>query len=556
MHTKHWYQDWLGWLIVGSMAYGFICLINLASDVGRPFPGFFSYNNLTLGRLEMVRNAPAWWWGINETEPAVTDILLQVEETPFSNLAFLVNERPIYQQAWDYGQKTVTVVVEREGHPHTLDVPLVLFSWRNYFDFMFAPIVISATLLLLAWLLYHTASTDPTQRLVVALLCLMAIQPIGGHPSLFQYDQPLDRILAVGNVTTTIGGLVMGVAFYQFALRFPYPLTNRFIRAGTWVLGVLALAGIFIFIVNRAMVYTVGLTPTARYLDSIYFILLIGLILVGVLAVMVRMTMDSFFLREERRHQREAQILLLALLIMLPTVWLIGHYLDGTGKWLSSLRLLADSRFFPLALPLAFAAISLRYHTFAGAQNWFFLALLLAGSGLLANFGTALLYWDRLLLIRETAVPPTSILFLLLCVLGLVWGWQSGWQGWLGRVFQWERVSYHEVIIYGNRLAAAAYTDERQLAQGMVDALCAALGVVHAAIWLAEPADLTLTSVSGNTPETVAPCLKQPTVFPTKPIRLSQIVAEWLQPCYPDMVVILPLTISGKAAGLIGLGQR
>lgn len=551
----HKRRDWLAWLLAGILLYGTICLLSLATDIGRPFPGFFTYFNLTLGRLEIVRNTPAWWWGLTDAEPSITDILVQVEDTPFSNLTTLIDERIVYQKARDAGQKTVAVIVQRDGKQLTLHVPLVLFSWRQYFDFVFAPIVISATLWVLAWLLYRASATDPTQRVVVALLSLMAIQPIGSHPSLFHYDQPLDRILAVGNITTTIGGLAMGVVFYQFALRFPYPLTNRLTKAGTWLLGALALSGIFIFIADRAMVYTVGFTPITRRLDQVYFILLIGLILLGVLAVIVRMTVDSFFPRKQRRHQREARILLLALLFMLPTVWLIGHYLGGSGQSLSSLRLLADSRFFPLVLPLAFAAISLRYHTFSGAQNWFFLALLLAGSGFLANLGTALLFWNRLSLIRATIIPPTPILFLLLCALGLVWGWQASWRGWLGRVFQWERVSYHVVQQVGQQLLNLHH-QEIELTKALAITLEKALQVERTAVWVCEAGQFTLAAQAGYWPVPAPVTLSLPSSIVTQPLRDESIARLWPGLFRTPTTAVVPLTYADNLLGLIAIGPR
>lgn len=554
-NIAHKRRDWLAWLLIGILLYGTVCLLNLATDIGRPFPGFFTYFNLTLGRVEIVRNTPAWWWGLTDTEPSITDVLVQVEDTPFSNLTSPIDERIVYQKARDAGQKTVTVIVQRDGKQLALHVPLVPFSWRQYFDFVFAPTVISATLLMLAWLLYRASATDPTQRVVVALLGLMAIQPIGGHPSLFHYDQPLDRILAVGNITTTIGGLALGVMFYQFALRFPYPLTNRLTQAGTWVLSALALSGIFIFIADRVIVYTVGFTPISRRLDQVYFILLIGLILLGVLAVMIRMAADSFFPGKQRRHQREAQILLLALLLMLPTVWLIGHYLGGSGQSLSSLRLLADSRFFPLVLPLAFAAISLRYHTFSGAQNWFFLALLLAGSGFLANLGTALLFWDRLPLIRETIVPPTPILFLLLCALGLVWGWQASWRGWLGRVFQWERVSYHIVQQVGQQLLDF-HDQEIELTQALSTTLEKALQVERTAVWVWEAGQFILTAQTGSWPIPAPVTLSQPSRIVTQPLRNESISRLWPGLFRTPITAIVPLTYADNPLGLIAIGPR
>jgi signal transduction histidine kinase len=137
-----------------------------------------------------------------------------------------------------------------------------------------------------------------------------------------------------------------------------------------------------------------------------------------------------------------------------------------------------------------------------------------------------------------------------------VWGWQSGWRGWLGRIFQWERVSTHEVQQYGQRLVAMPHTDTRQLAQSMAAVLCAELGVERAAIWLREEAQLVLTAVAGEWPESAPPELLLPASPLTNPIRLP-VKETWLRPLPPQTItVILPLTISGQLLGLIGLGRR
>ena len=539
--ANKWRRDWLAWLLLGTMLYAVICLLNLALDVGRPFPGFLTYHNLIVGRLEMVRNAPAWWWGLTDAEPVITNVLLQVEDTPFINLSAPLNERLIYQKAWTAGQETITVIVERSGQPLPLTVPLQRFSWRHYLDFMFAPIVISATLCLLAALFYRAAATHPAQRMAAAIFCLMAVQAIGVHPSLFHADQLLDRVLALGNITTTIGGMALGVTFYQFALYFPYPVKNRLTQTGHWLLVGLALTGLTAYIITRVMVYIVGLTPTVQWLDKLYFFIWIGLILAGVLAVFIRMVINSLF-PQQRRQQRETQILLLAVLFMLPAVWLVGHYLANNEGLLSPLRLLADSRFFPLALPLAFAAISLRYHTFSGAQNWFFLALLLAGSGLLANIGTAVLFWNRLPLIRETAVPPTIILFLMFVTTGLIWGWQASWQGWLGRVFHWERINYRVVQHVGQRLLTTNSFSEKEVAHLIVTTLHQELEVERAALWLYQDDHLQLTAQAGQWTN-LAPTLPLPPYFSHQVQLWKETPSVW-HSCFSEPIpAVLPLTI-------------
>ena len=74
MPTKRWYRDWLGWVIVGSIAYGIICLISLTVDIGRPFPGFITYYNPIHTRMEVEWNTPSWWWDTTGERPLIDDI--------------------------------------------------------------------------------------------------------------------------------------------------------------------------------------------------------------------------------------------------------------------------------------------------------------------------------------------------------------------------------------------------------------------------------------------------------------------------------------------------
>lgn len=554
--ANKWQRDWLPWLLVGTILYSLVCLVSLATDIGRPFPGFFTYNNLILGRIDMVRNAPAWWWGLTDTEPHITDVLLRVEDTPFDGLTTLLDERPIYQQAWENGQTSVTVTVARDGEELALQVPLVRFSWRHYLDFMFASIIIAATLIQLAWLLYRAAPTDPTQRTAAAMLCLMALIAIGIHPSLFHYDQALDRLLSIGNITTTAAALAFAPVAYQFALRFPYPLQSPRWQIGTWLLSGLALVNLVIYGMARLQAYTVGLTPLAKQLDWLYFNLWLGLLLTGVLVIFVRTAVDSFKPQTPRRFQQEARVLFAALILMLPATLLVGHYLVNSSAALTQLQVMADSRFFPLALPLAFAAISLRYHTFAGAETRFLLALLLAASGLLANIGTALLFSGQLVLIRETAVPPTVILFLLFFTIGLIWGWQSGWRGWLGRVFHWERVNYQVVQHIGERLLSAPHPNTNTVAQLVADVFCDELEVSRVAVWLYQNEQLRLTAVAGQWQQSLPQQLPMPPAWPHHPHRWQEAAPVWSTQLTDPIMAVVPLTIDATPLGLVLIGPR
>ncbi|MFZ1398800.1 MAG: ATP-binding protein [Candidatus Promineifilaceae bacterium] len=553
---KKWHRDWLAWLLVVTVLYAVVCLVSLATDVGRPFPGFFTYHNLIIGRMDMVRNAPSWWWQIADGQLTIADTILQVEDTPFTGFTIPLNEAPIYQQAWDNGQQTISILVQHGAERRQFTIPLLQFSWRHYFDFMFAPIVICATLLILAWLLYRAAPTNKTQRLAATLLCLMAILAIGVHPSLFNFDQPIDYGLTIGNITTTLAGVSLGLVFYQFSLNFPYFLAIRTSWLGTWLLILTIIVGIFAYLGARIIVFTQGLTPLVRQLDTIYFYLWIGLILIGVLFLSVRLVADSFWLPNERRQRQEARILLVGLLVMLPATLLVGHYLVNDVGSIIRLNMLADSRFFPLALPLAFAAISLRYHTFAGAQRWFFLALLLAGSGLVANLGTALLFWNHQPLIRETSVPPTIILFLLFSAVGLLWGWQTGWYGWLGRVFAWERVGYHIVEQIGEQLLSQRVYEETTVAHALATTLATMLEVERTAVWVMQTDHLALVAQAGNWPSTLPDAIQSHESPLSRPLHSRDFAKRWPELAALPITAIIPLVNANDTLGLIAVGPR
>ena len=97
---RPWWHDWLAWVLLGSVGFNLLCLINLATDVGRPYPGFLTFHNFTIGRLDVVRNTPAWWWGAIEN-PRITDILKWVIGVSFDGLKAPLNDGPIYESAWE-----------------------------------------------------------------------------------------------------------------------------------------------------------------------------------------------------------------------------------------------------------------------------------------------------------------------------------------------------------------------------------------------------------------------------------------------------------------------
>lgn len=557
MDGKRWYRDWLGWIIVVTIIYGVICLASLASDVGRPFAGFTTYYNFILNRMDIEWNTPSWWWNtVTGEAPRLGDVLIQVHDVPFDGISQPVKERALYQSLADAGHTSAEIIVLRGNELIHLTVPLRPFSWSHYTDLILFPVVVAACYWLLAIILYRASNREHKQRLVILLLCAMAILGVAVKGALFIFGSWRENILLFINpvhslTATFIGALLIHLAFY-----FPHPRWQRLRR---WLLpmayGIVTILYTFFFL-SKVMVWQGVSSTVAHWMDEVWFNVFQFLILLGVAFVLMRMLWEAFTLPHKSRGREEARILLIAFLLFLPVVWFAVHGISGRNDSILFLQALADTRFLALVVPFAFAAISLRYHTFAGAERWLLVALILAVSGFMANISTAVLFWQSPQLLHQLPFPPTAILLLFFLLISILWSWQSGWRGWLGRVFQWERVSYHEVFTYGQRLSAAVHPNTAVLAQRMVDTLSDALGVVQTALWLTDEGTLKLKVTSDPADTSLPAQLALPAPFPTKPIHLTLASDPWLRPCCPNMVVMLPLIADGESLGILGVGPR
>ncbi len=555
MSTRRWYRDWLGWVIVGSITYGIICLISLTLDIGRPFPGFITYYNPIHTHMEVEWNIPSWWWDTTGERPLINDILIQVDETPFNGVLKPVEEASLYQTAWDQGKTTVDVTVDREGVLSTFPVSLELFSWANYGDLMLLSVILATCYWLLAIILYRASDGESKQRLIVLILCAFALIGLALQGSLFIFGGWRENILSFINPLHALAVTLFGAFMFHLAFRFPYsrwPRLSRVLLPGIYLLAAILFAFYFL---AKVIVWQSGATALARWMDLAWLNSFQYLIIAAILFLLARMIGEAV-LPVKSRYREEARIMLLALILFLPTVWFALHGVSGTNTTILFMQSLADTRYLALVVPFAFAAISLRYQSFAGDKSWLFLALMLAVSGFLANAGVALLFWQAPSMIRELPFPPTAVLFVLFLIISLIWGWQSSWRGWLGRLFNWDRINYRAVRQFGYSLVAQPANDCPQLAGNIVRTLCHELSLECAACWLAENDTMQLSAVDGRLPINVPQVLRPPSGLLDRPIRLREPKPDWLQPIMSEIAVILPLFISGKLLGILAVGQR
>ena len=309
-----------------SIAYGIICLISLASDVGRPFPGFLTYHNYPLARIETLWNVPSWWWFQDEDGPTITDTIISVESIPFNNLTAPLNEQKIYENLRANDKQSLEIQIQRENEILLLVMPLRIFSWRHYVDITLGPFILSSSLLLLAVILYLASGTVLVQRIAILMLAAIAALTYT-HSSLFIYGQFRDHFLGYNNPINAIAALFVGPLLFHFAFHYPTSIiqNRRFLSKVPAALYSFTLVSLGIYLLSRLFINTQGISPQVKLFDyialqSVFYFLFIG---VGVL--LLRLISDGFFDR----------------FIPAPTVKpdYVGRYsFCFTGIWIRSLR--------------------------------------------------------------------------------------------------------------------------------------------------------------------------------------------------------------------------
>ena len=352
MPTKRWYKDWLGWVIVVSITYGIICLFSLASDVGRPFPGFLTYHNYPLARIETLWNVPSWWWFQEEDGPTITDTIISVEGAPFTKLTKPLNEQEIYENLQAKNKQSLEIQIQRDDEILILVMPLRIFSWRHYVDIALGPFILSSSLLLLAVILYLASGAVLVQRIAILILTALAAI-INTHPSLFIYGQFRDHFLGYNNPINAIAALFIGPLLFHFAFNYPTSIiqNKRFLSKVPVALYSFAFVSLGIYLLSRLLINTHGISPQVKLLDYITLESVFYFLFIGVGALLLRMISDGFFRPVHPRAYREARVMLAAILFALPAFGFAAYGAAGSGDSIANMSSLADPRYFILAVP-------------------------------------------------------------------------------------------------------------------------------------------------------------------------------------------------------------
>lgn len=551
---KRFKIDALGVYLAVTILWGVLCWLNLAADVGRPFPGFLTFHTYFGHKLNIARFTPAWWWGVTEQDVALDDTFVSVEGVPFEGITYMVDEAPIYEKALAAGQETVTAVIRRHGQEITLHPTIIPFSWQHVIDITFSPLIAAACLWLIAIILYRASANTMAQRLTIILLAQIGLLLMGNRTSLFDHQWQYQVLNAGVQLTATVTGVVFVHLSYYFPFERP-----RWHHVGQWVWRMLYLYVAVIailYILTHIQLWYYGLSPVTDFGDAFWFYSFTALGTLGVTVFTVRLLVEWLLAYKNPRVKRETGVLLASIMVASPAIWLALNGGDIDSKVIQVMSQLADLRFFALALPFAFAALTLRYHTFPGATQWLMVVLLLAFSGLGANVGATLLFQQSPEIMRDLVVPPAVTFFVLLLGTGLVWSWQSQWWGWLGRLFEWERIGYHAIQRIGQALVARPYKNRRQLAQNMAEVLCQQLALEQVGFWLQDGDGFVWQAAYGVGADDVPEQLYPPPDLAQSLIQISAAGEAWLRPLYPQMAILIPLVTPQATLGFMALGKR
>ena len=264
---RKWYRDWLAWLLIGTMVYGVFCVYEFANDVGRPFPGFFTYFDPATRSVNVDWNVPSWWWEGTDDRPAVEDLLREIDGVSFYNLTGYLDEGTIYARVQEEGRETMLAIIHRDGEDVEIILPLRIFRWTHLLDIRTSPIIIAFSLWALALILYRAAAAQQAQRIVATALLAVGITVIGSRSSLFKSDPGYLIPLLIQTTAYIFGGAL----FLHLAVYFPYQRSGKWWKTARKVyltlVYLITVTAILSFTASRLIADKNGFTPLASQLD-------------------------------------------------------------------------------------------------------------------------------------------------------------------------------------------------------------------------------------------------------------------------------------------------
>jgi|GEM_PF-1775088 len=543
-----------------------ISSLRFLADVGRPFEGMITYNNVIKGNYEFSDTTPSWWTLVDDAILPTRIGLYEADGSPYADAP------TTFARLWDAGERKVTLRHDRiDGRTRTT-VPLVTFTIYNYIDLRLPTLILAFTLWLIALLIYRARSTDPLSDAIIFNVGLASLSFGIEQPSLFWLEGDLSRVLNLLGYGAT-AAVSLALAFIGCSFFTP---RWRWLRRATLTLFALwALAGVGLWLRARLLFFSEGATGLARAADNSAFFTLNWLLsissfflifcLIGVL-IFIRPTVNSF------RTRRAAAALLLGFILAQPSTLLnfANRLLDQRADLFFQTL---DLRYLLLFIPFFAMAAIVRYQSFGTRSPGLIVVMLLIASAL----GASLLNSFFLLLVSGASEHnnyPTLFApsFLVLFVMSAFWSFQSSIQGSLGRLFHRRRRNYQDMQRFLDLLLTQG-VGARDPGATIGALLREQFNLTYVGLWLGNPnarpgAPIRFTleqraasavppsvSVWSITPTDWGTLLRQP-IFLTglQTLALPDALARFRDD--PEVEAVLPLSFMSHPIGLLAVGGR
>lgn len=553
---KSWSPNFVAFFILLLGLLGLISTVRLSLDIGRPFGGYLTYYNPYPNRHVLISDTPVWWPGMVISALHPGDQFIAIEGKPYTT----ANEKAIFAQVFQEGRSTVSLVIERAGNQLEVQSPVVLFSWQYFLEFKLPGFLISFGCFILAIFIFR-ARPHAQLNQITALYLAIFISPFCIRvPTLFHHDGLLSQ-----NVESsyTWFNQFFGALMLHFALHFPtsldLPVYVR--RILLTVFYFLPLNMVLPSAFNRLILLFSGtpgvFTPLIPYEYSFY----VAMVAVAWLFLWVRLIWQVI-VSEQQRYRNEAFILLVFWIISLPMT--IPHLLNQFAVYAERVSVFwrfFDLRYLFLLFPFAMASILLRYQTFGAVSKFILIIPIIALSGTLASFASAITLLLQTQSLASVVVSPFVPTLSVVLLASTIWTLQSSQQGWFRLLFHRQYINYEAIRQFGQNLFSS-HQDFVTLRNTVSDTLCQQFALEKVGLWLwhNQSSTFQLLGHAGQWDSPPPDELVIPAFLLTHPqsIRLANQQAPWLMSLkqIEGIEIVIPLVVTGEPVGLLALGKR
>lgn len=549
--------DWLrnpaGAILIAAVFFGLFGTLTLALEIGRPYGRFMSYGFFDRPDSDLAHETPRWWEPIANDDLYYGDALQAINGLPFT-----ANARDVFAQAHQRGEPvTLTILRAGEEKPVTVVLPTETFTVAEYLDVKLPELLVGFVFWMLALIVLKARPDSTTNRVFAMVAACVAIHRLTAVASVFADETLIANLPKIGHMVAA--GLI-GPLLFHLAMLFPIPLS----RTPTKVLAIMYALGIWSGItlaLSRFSVWRLLPPPTTVFIGTLAFQVMLYLLLVGFVALFLRLVYSWVNWRKvSRRERRVVKIVLAGLIVSLPPVLVIlGPIVPGFAELRTTFWQGLDVRYFMLAIPVAFALAIIRYHTFQSPSPLFISVIVLSLSALISAVAAAVWLFIQPNSLALATRPPFVLFFIFIFIPSYFWSRQADWRGWFGRFLNRTDRNYEAVREFGNRVMGR--NDLRVLPEVMAQSLVEEMDLERAAVWLwdSNTSSYKLAAAAGGkTP----PADKQIFTIEPLPGRVMEVAwpstPSWIQESAKrgNFEALVPLVTEGRPIGLLGLGRR